>query len=314
MIHDDPMKGKLPSVFVAITTLNSGSLLEKCLSGVFSQDYKGEMKVMILDSGSTDNTLDIARKFPCEIQKLDGNYNTGLNGARDISVQLCNSDLYWQIDTDNIIEERDTLRKLVEPFILSNEVYISVPMIKFSEEYSKIDKWFWKYEYEKLREMVRKGIRRDNCSHVKDMDYGITNASLIKMSLLRSVGGYDGDVRVLDRARSRALSNGVVVLNAYYYHVQGQTYLRWFKKWKKRIKFFGSMTDEQIKNYFHPESLNHKYRKTQMSLVGEYFKISMSLLKQRENYWYYGIFILIGFFLIFIYEPIPFINTFRKFL
>ena len=57
-------------VSIVMPTKNAGSLLDKVLSAVFSQktDYKYE--VICVDSGSSDNTLDIIAKYPVKLYKI----------------------------------------------------------------------------------------------------------------------------------------------------------------------------------------------------------------------------------------------------
>jgi len=55
---------------VLIPTKNGGEWLEECLAAVYGQKGVGPLEVLILDSGSTDGTLEIARRYPARIETI----------------------------------------------------------------------------------------------------------------------------------------------------------------------------------------------------------------------------------------------------
>lgn len=63
-------EGKVPLVTVVILTKNGGSEFESCLSRVFAQRVDWPFEVIIIDSGSRDNTLEIARRFPTRLIQI----------------------------------------------------------------------------------------------------------------------------------------------------------------------------------------------------------------------------------------------------
>jgi rhamnosyltransferase len=67
------------TISIIIRTKNEEKFIGQCLRAVFSQDFK-DFEVIIVDSGSTDGTLEIARKFPVKIigyHHEDGNFKPG---------------------------------------------------------------------------------------------------------------------------------------------------------------------------------------------------------------------------------------------
>lgn len=60
---------KRVDVSVVIRTRNEQEALGKTLSILFSQTYKN-FEVLVVDSGSTDNTLNVAREFPVAIYEI----------------------------------------------------------------------------------------------------------------------------------------------------------------------------------------------------------------------------------------------------
>jgi glycosyltransferase involved in cell wall biosynthesis len=77
-------------VSVVIRAKNEAALIGACLSGVFGQDFDGLIDVLVIDSGSSDQTIEIAKSFGdvrviC-IPPATFNYGAALNlGVRETS-------------------------------------------------------------------------------------------------------------------------------------------------------------------------------------------------------------------------------------
>jgi rhamnosyltransferase len=55
---------------ISILTRNEELNIGDCLQAVFSQKFDGKFEVVLIDSGSTDATVDIARRFPVRIEQI----------------------------------------------------------------------------------------------------------------------------------------------------------------------------------------------------------------------------------------------------
>jgi glycosyltransferase involved in cell wall biosynthesis len=64
------------TVSVVIRTQNEAKWLERCLVGVLNQDHT-DLEVIVVDSGSTDGTIDIAKRHPVRLLHYDGPYFPG---------------------------------------------------------------------------------------------------------------------------------------------------------------------------------------------------------------------------------------------
>lgn len=65
----------MPTVNIVIRTLNEGKWLDLCLRSIKNQSYK-DFTVTVVDSGSTDLTLDICDKHGIEMEQIE-NYRPG---------------------------------------------------------------------------------------------------------------------------------------------------------------------------------------------------------------------------------------------
>ncbi|KKQ55400.1 MAG: glycosyl transferase [Candidatus Woesebacteria bacterium GW2011_GWC1_38_13] len=135
-------------ISVSIITLNEEKYLEKCL-----QSVKGIAdEIVVVDSGSTDKTLDIAKKFSAKVyfRKFDNYAN-----QKNYAVEKCTGDWILSMDGDEEIE--DDLLKEVKSEILNPKSEIngySIPrkniifgkFIRYTRWQPELDRhiWLWK--------------------------------------------------------------------------------------------------------------------------------------------------------------------------
>lgn len=58
-------------VSIIIPTYNGGRIFSKCLDMIGRQDYGGQIQLIIVDSGSTDGTIELAERARALIKKID---------------------------------------------------------------------------------------------------------------------------------------------------------------------------------------------------------------------------------------------------
>ena len=51
-------------VSIVIPTYNGGDLFQQCLEGLVKQDFPGKFEIVVIDSGSSDSTVELAEKVP----------------------------------------------------------------------------------------------------------------------------------------------------------------------------------------------------------------------------------------------------------
>jgi rhamnosyltransferase len=74
-------------VTVAIPVLNGGRYLDEVLSAVRAQQVEREVEVLIVDSGSTDGSLEIARRHGAVVHEIDKkDFSHG--GTRNLMMRL----------------------------------------------------------------------------------------------------------------------------------------------------------------------------------------------------------------------------------
>ncbi len=94
-------------VSVIIPNYNGSATIEKCLWAAFSSDYS-RYEVIVVDDCSTDNSTEIAGKFPCTLVKLDR--RSGAARARNIGALRSSGEILFFTDADCVLAT-DTLSR-----------------------------------------------------------------------------------------------------------------------------------------------------------------------------------------------------------
>ena len=98
---------------VGILTFNSAKSLNNCLNSV-----KNFREILVLDGGSTDQTLNIAKKYNCKIKrqpqkfKFKNNKIKDFSKLKDLILKLSNNDLVLFLDSDEILN-KSVLKKII---------------------------------------------------------------------------------------------------------------------------------------------------------------------------------------------------------
>lgn len=98
-----------------VPTLNPGSIWEKWVDGLLSQSIK-PARVLIIDSGSTDNTLHICNSKGFEVVSIKkSEFNHG--GTRQLALQYMNNvEFVIYMTQDAILANEDSISNILQPF------------------------------------------------------------------------------------------------------------------------------------------------------------------------------------------------------
>jgi glycosyltransferase involved in cell wall biosynthesis len=91
-------------VSVIIPNYNNGRYLEQCIESVLNQDYEN-LEVIVVDDGSTDNTLELLQKYRNQITIISSPHagasmarNSGILASSGEILAFLDSDDYWRHD------------------------------------------------------------------------------------------------------------------------------------------------------------------------------------------------------------------------
>ena len=95
------------SIDVIVPAFNAEDTIERCLNSLLNQKYEN-LRVIIIDDGSTDNTNSIASEI---CKKSNGKVllvtqqNAGVSVARNKGLEISNADFIGFVDADDYVSE-----------------------------------------------------------------------------------------------------------------------------------------------------------------------------------------------------------------
>lgn len=99
---------------IFIPTKNGADSIEKTLQSIFKQNEK-DFEVIIVDSGSTDETIQIIKKFPIRLYEIDQSEFTH-GKTRNLAITYSSSEYIIFLSQDAIPKNNIWLEEIIEPF------------------------------------------------------------------------------------------------------------------------------------------------------------------------------------------------------
>lgn len=93
----------MDKVSLYVPCFNVEKYLDQCLEAVFKQSRPPD-EVIVVDDGSSDNTVQIASRYPVRIERHDK--NRGLAAARNTGIRASSHDLVASLDADCVADSR----------------------------------------------------------------------------------------------------------------------------------------------------------------------------------------------------------------
>jgi glycosyltransferase involved in cell wall biosynthesis len=92
--------GSKPLVSVVITTKNRSRFLREAVESVLSVERQGfDLEVIVVDDGSTDDTLEVLQAYPVKVLRLNG---VGMVQARNAGLQKAQGSFVTLLDDDDV--------------------------------------------------------------------------------------------------------------------------------------------------------------------------------------------------------------------
>lgn len=134
------MENELPTISIVIPTYNSMRTLEECLKSIAEQDYpRDKVEIIIADGGSSDETIATVKKYG--VDKILPNPLITGEAGKAVGVSAATKEIIALIDSDNVLEGKDWLKKMVEPF-KDSEIVGSEPLyFTYRKEDSLINRY-----------------------------------------------------------------------------------------------------------------------------------------------------------------------------
>jgi glycosyltransferase involved in cell wall biosynthesis len=184
------MKRIHPLVTVIIPVYNGEKYITDCIQNMLNQSY-GNLEILIINDGSSDNTAKLAEKFPVTIINFD--QNQGLSVARNTGIDAAKGDYIHFMDVDDEIN-LDFYKEMVEAILVTESDIACCGMINelkphrtviFSKQEvftnindklksTNVGRWGFSVRYLIKKEMLnRHSIRFEKGRFVEDLPFSL---------------------------------------------------------------------------------------------------------------------------------------------
>jgi glycosyltransferase involved in cell wall biosynthesis len=117
-----------PLVSILIPTYNAQEWVGNTIQSALAQTWQ-RTEIVVVDDGSTDNTLDVVRRYSSTQVRVVKQANQGAAAARNSAFALCQGDYIQWLDADDLLgvdkirSQLDIAERLSDPFILLSSAW-----------------------------------------------------------------------------------------------------------------------------------------------------------------------------------------------
>lgn len=294
-----------PKVSIITPSYNQGKFIEETIQSVISQDYPN-IEYIIIDGGSTDNTIEIIRRYEDKIAFWISENDGGQAHAINKGLQIATGDLMAWLNSDDTYEPGaiklvvNEAKKLESPFILTGystffdqngiiwkpksiaepkgilKEYSQDELLRFWKSSLSQPSTFWSKEtFEKL------GTLNNDLYFALDLDYWLrgiqNNVQFYLLPIALSKFRYHSSSKTL-KDQKRLISEVKDLSNAYLGEIERKKFDKDLKRYTRGLMVLKELRD----NFNYNRELD--FRKlaysalNDPSLLIKYFSIYRSLL------------------------------------
>lgn len=162
-------------VSIIIPNRNGEATIGRCLEAAFASQYS-HFEVIVVDDCSTDSSVEVIRRFPCKLIRLDR--HSGASRARNVGAAHSGGDVFFFTDADCLLRKNalaiaaQTLAALGTDLIVGG-TYTRIPYD--NSFFSSFQSVFINYSETKRTE---------------NPDYVATHAMIIHAQVFKQIGGF----------------------------------------------------------------------------------------------------------------------------
>ena len=265
-------------VTIVINVYNCEKYIKKCLESVINQTYRN-LEILIINDGSTDNTLKICKNYNDKRIKIITTENMGLSLSRNVGIDNAKGEYLYFVDADDFID-LDTIE------------YLYGLCVKYDKDISTCNKMMvYNYDFEvkqpeeKIEELDSKGMLKKIFLKY-DNTVAIWN-KLIKKSVfgdLRFEHRIINDVAFTHKLIMR--TDKIVCSNQIkYYHLKNQESIcrRKFEDYNRTVDLYKATVERYYYvNAKYPDFMENNYAALEL-ITHVYLRKNKSIIKYLND-------------------------------
>ena len=110
-----------PKISIVTPSYNQGQFIEETILSVLDQDYP-DLEYLIIDGGSTDNTIDIIRKYSKHLTYWVSEPDRGQSHAINKGFAICTGEIFNWLNSDDLLLN-NALSSVAEAYCSSEAEY-----------------------------------------------------------------------------------------------------------------------------------------------------------------------------------------------
>lgn len=131
-------------MLVSIITVcyNSEAYIKTAVESVIRQSYT-DIEYIIVDGGSTDQTLNILESFESGISRIISEKDHGIYDAMNKGLRIAKGDIIGILNSDDFYSKDDIIEKVVQRFISdgTDSIYADINYVKSTDPGKVVRKW-----------------------------------------------------------------------------------------------------------------------------------------------------------------------------
>ncbi len=218
------------------------------MNSIFSQNYpKDKLEVFVIDKGSTDGTVENAKKYPVKIMyDKEGNCET----AKNIGLKNATGDLFMFIDADEELPGTEWFNYMIKPMLKNKKIVGSFSKFHQHPKYSPITRFITYDELQgdplleflvpKVSKVVAEQKEGYSLCKIKYDKIPQIGRCLLRREALLSIGMLEQksyfDVEVISMLVNKGFDTFAYVPQAGYYHFHAKGVKELIRKRVRNIK------------------------------------------------------------------------------
>lgn len=130
------MKNKFPKISIISVVLNGEGYIEDTIKSVINQTYPN-IEYIIIDGGSTDNTVNIIKKYEKNINKFISEEDGGVYDAINKGIKISSGNILHIINCGDVYFNRNSVLDVMNEFVRKSDISFVVTRVKYLDSYGK---------------------------------------------------------------------------------------------------------------------------------------------------------------------------------